>query len=131
MNRRDDVHILIRNTRRAAGLKQSDIAAACTPAITNSAVSHWEHTDPDIRTKPNDNQLKLVAKLTNKPLSYFFVEETGETSDQYRVKESSSSFQPADNQVFELLDIFKGHDFYDRQKILNFAKQLPKTKEIK
>lgn len=55
----------IAKARRAAKLKQEDLAAACSVS-TNQAVSNWEHD----KTSPKASDLVIIARLTGVPLKW-------------------------------------------------------------
>lgn len=59
----------IRTARKDAGVTQEEIAGACE--ISRNAVSLWESSDPKRRTRPKYKNLRILARLTQKPQSYF------------------------------------------------------------
>jgi transcriptional regulator with XRE-family HTH domain len=57
----------IKQARKAAGLTQEDLAARCG-GITRNSVAQWESSNPENRTTPQLDRLRMIAKATNTPL---------------------------------------------------------------
>lgn len=57
----------IRAARKAADLRQEDLATPCE--VSRSAVAQWESAREDIRTVPSLRQLSIIADLTGFPVT--------------------------------------------------------------
>jgi len=67
----------IKAARKAAGLSQEALGAACEPPVSKAAVGLWEHKDPNKRTTPKYQNLLTIRRLT------------GFSSDEYIEKEKA------------------------------------------
>lgn len=55
----------IRAARKRAGLTQADVAAHF--GVDRSAITMWESTNPNVRTRPDISKLEAFARLTRSP----------------------------------------------------------------
>lgn len=72
----------IKAARESAGMHQADIAKAC--GVSRPAVTQWEAKDPARRNRPNIDQLKIIAKVTDTPIDYLLNDQADPT-DVYRL----------------------------------------------
>lgn len=64
----------IRAARGAAGLKQHEIADRV--GVSRVAVGHWESADPERRTRPPIDSLRIFAEMTGAPLDWLMSDES-------------------------------------------------------
>jgi len=85
----NDLHLRIKAARKRARVTQEMVGLACDPPISKAAVSRWESEDPEKRSKPELDNLRTLARLTNTPISEFIPDENKfarEESAEYTAK---------------------------------------------
>ncbi|MEJ1422244.1 MAG: XRE family transcriptional regulator [Candidatus Sedimenticola sp. (ex Thyasira tokunagai)] len=82
----------IKAARKAAGLSQEKLGAACDPPVSKAAVGLWESANPLTRTTPKYDNLQTIYRLTGFSMERLLlvnihggvIEDTYSTPDQSR-----------------------------------------------